>query len=218
MIILIQVEFQGLSRHGKRTLENYGFSRVSKTLLTPPFFVRQLRQNQTPQNNQIWKCIIWGSTPLEMTKWSTFTYLLGSHKQLLPADLCPPTSTRYLVTCLSKAMRSKCGVSIIHINKQIIHKHRYQVDIKAIHMDNTLVYREVGLSTGIIIIIIIIILNKLVRASHYTLKSVWVFSILLSLSLFPMVLTRRMCIPIKSLLVIISLIPVTLMCDSGVML
>ena len=44
MIILIRVEFQGLSRHGKRTLENYGFSRVSKTLLTPPFFVRQLRQ------------------------------------------------------------------------------------------------------------------------------------------------------------------------------
>ena len=118
-----------------------------------------------------------------MTKWSTFTYLLGSHKQLLLADLCPPTSTRYLVTCLSKAMRSKCGVSIIHINKQILHKHRYQVDIKAIHMDNTLVYREVGLSTGIIIIIIIIILNKLVRASHYTLKSVWVFSILLSLSI-----------------------------------
>ena len=119
-----------------------------------------------------------------MTKWSTFTYLLGSHKQLLPADLCPPTSTRYLVTCLTKPMRSKCGVSVIHINKQILHKHRYQVDIKAIHMDNTLVYREAGLSMGviiIIIIIIIIILNKLVQAGLYTLKSVWVFSILLSL-------------------------------------
>ena len=121
-----------------------------------------------------------------MTKWSTFTYLLGSHKQLLPADLCPPTSTRYLVTCLTKPMRSKCGVSVIHINKQILHKHRYQVDIKAIHMDNTLVYREAGLSMGviiIIIIIIIIILNKLVRAGLYTLKSVWVFSVLLSLSI-----------------------------------
>ena len=150
-----------------------------------------------------------------MTKWSTFTYLLGSHKQLLPADLCPPTSTRYLVTCLTKPMRSKCGVSVIHINKQILHKHRYQVDIKAIHMDNNLIYREAGLSMGIIIIII---LNKLVRAGLYTLKSVWVFSILLSLSLFPMVLTRRMCIPIKSLLVIISLNLETLMCDSGVML
>ena len=115
-----------------------------------------------------------------MTKWSTFTYLLGSHKQLLPADLCPPTSTRYLVTCLTKPMRSKCGVSVIHINKQILHKHRYQVDIKAIHMDNTLVYREAGLSTGVIIII----LNKLVWAGLYTLKSVWVlFSILLSLSI-----------------------------------
>ena len=41
-------------------------------------------------------------------------------------------------------------------------------------MDNTLVYREAGLSTGIIIIIIIIIiiLNKLVQAGLYTLKSV----------------------------------------------
>ena len=56
-------------------------------------------------------------------------------------------------------------------------------------MDNTLVYREAGLSTGIIIIIIIIIitiiiiiiLNKLVQAGLYTLKSVWVFSIRLSL-------------------------------------
>ena len=44
MIILIQVEFQGLSKHRKRTFENYGFSGVSKTLLTPPFFARQLRQ------------------------------------------------------------------------------------------------------------------------------------------------------------------------------
>ena len=44
MIILIQVEFQGLSRHGKRMLENYGFYRVSKTSLTPQFFARQLRQ------------------------------------------------------------------------------------------------------------------------------------------------------------------------------
>ena len=50
-------------------------------------------------------------------------------------------------------------------------------------MDNTLVYREAGLSTGITIIVIIIILNKLVRAGLYTLKSVWVFSILLSLSI-----------------------------------
>lgn len=47
-------------------------------------------------------------------------------------------------------------------------------------MDNTLVYREAGLSTGVIIII----LNKLVWAGLYTLKSVWVlFSILLSLSI-----------------------------------
>ena len=40
-------------------------------------------------------------------------------------------------------------------------------------MDNTLVYREAGLSMGIIIIIIIIIitLNKLVQAGLYTLKS-----------------------------------------------
>ena len=51
-------------------------------------------------------------------------------------------------------------------------------------MDNNLVYREAGLSMGIIIIIIIIItLNKLVQAGLYTLKSLWVFSILLSLSI-----------------------------------
>ena len=49
-------------------------------------------------------------------------------------------------------------------------------------MDKNLVYREAGLSTGIIIIIIII-LNKLVRAGLYTLKSVCAFSILLSLSI-----------------------------------
>ena len=46
-------------------------------------------------------------------------------------------------------------------------------------MDNTLVYREAGFSTGIIIIL----LKKLVPAGLYTLKSVWVFSILLSLSI-----------------------------------
>ena len=81
-------------------------------------------------------------------------------------------------------------------------------------MDNTLVYREAGLSTGIIIIIIIIIiLNKLVRSGLNT-----HFTPYCSLSLSPMLLTRRMCIPIKSLLVIISLILVTLLCDSGVIL
>ena len=43
MIILIQVEFQGLSRHGKRTLENYGFFQSFQDIANSSIFCEAIK-------------------------------------------------------------------------------------------------------------------------------------------------------------------------------